>query len=63
MDFRLPLSPADSLVPRARGPVPVWIVVALVGLVLGLAVAAAGVVTDERSYAQQHGVVLRSQAL
>lgn len=63
MDFRLPLTPDDSLVPRRRGPVPLWMMVALIGLVLGLAVAAAGVVTDERDYAQQHGVVLRSQAL
>lgn len=63
MDFRLPLSPDDALVPRKRGPVPVWIMLAVVGLILGIAVAAAGAVTDERDYAHQHGVVLRSQAL
>ena len=28
MDFRLPLSPDDTLVPRPRGPVPVWMLVA-----------------------------------
>ena len=63
MDFRLPLSPDDTLVPRPRGPVPVWMLIAMIGLVLGIALAAAGVVTDERDYAQQHGVVLPSRAL
>lgn len=63
MDFRLPLSPDDTLVPRKRGPVPAWIMLAVVGVVLGIAVAVAGTVTDERDYAHQHGAVLRSQAL
>jgi len=63
MDFRLPFSPDDSLVPCAHGPVRVWMLVALIGLVLGIAVAAAGMVTDDRDYAQKHGTVLRSQAL
>lgn len=63
MDFHLPFSPDDSLVPCTHGPVRVWMLVALIGLILGLAMAAAGMVTDERSYAEKHGVVLRSQAL
>ena len=63
MDFRLPFSPDDSLVPRARRPVPVWMLVALVGIVLGILVAVAGVATDERDFAHRHGTVLRSQAL
>lgn len=63
MDFHLPLTPDDSLVPRRRGPVPVWMMVALVGVVLGTAVALAGVVTDTRDFAAQHAVVLPSRAL
>lgn len=63
MDFHLPLTPDDSLVPRRRGPVPVWMMVALIGVVLGTAVALAGVVTDTRDFAAQHGVVLPSRTL
>ena len=63
MDFRLPLSPDDSLLPRRHAPVRLWMLVALIGAILGLAIAAAGVATDERDYAHQHATVLRSQAL
>ena len=63
MDFHLPFSPDDSLVPCAHGPVRAWMLVALIGIVLGVAVAVAGIATDERDYAHQHGTVLRSQAL
>jgi hypothetical protein len=63
MDFHLPLSPDDSLVPRRRGPVPVWMLVALVGVILGVAMVAAGVVTDTRDFAHRHASVLPSRAL
>ena len=63
MDFHLPFSPDDSLVPRAHGPVRLWMLVALIGMVLGAAVVFAGVASDTRDAAHRHAAVLRSQAL
>ena len=63
MDFHLPLVPDDTLVPRAHGPVPVWMLVALIGAVLGAAIVLAGISTDTRDYAHKHAVVLPSRVL
>lgn len=63
MDFRLPLTPDDSHLCRAHRPVRLWMLVALIGTILGLAMAMAGVATDERDFAHRHGAVLPSQAL
>jgi hypothetical protein len=63
MDFRLPLAPDDSLFPHAHGPVSLWMLVALIGTVLGAAVVLAGVESDTRDVAHRHAAVLPSQAL
>ena len=63
MDFHLPLSPDDALIPRRHGPVPLWLLVALIVAVLGVAMAVAAVVTDTRDYAHRHAAVLPSRAL
>ena len=63
MDFHLPLTPNDSLVPRGHGPVRLWMLVALIGLVLGAAVVFAGVESDTRDTAQRHATVLPSRVL
>jgi hypothetical protein len=63
MDFHLPFTPDDSLVPRGHGPVRLWMLVALIGIVLGAAVVFAGVTADSRDAAHRHATVLRSQAL
>jgi hypothetical protein len=63
MDFHLPLTPDDSLVPRRHGPVRIWIMVAVMGVILGIAMVAAGVSTDTRDFAHRHASVLPSQAL
>jgi hypothetical protein len=62
MDY--PLSANDlSHTPRARGPVAIWFLVALIGIVLGGAALAAALTTDTRDYAARHASVLRSHAL
>ena len=63
MDFHLPLTPDDTLVPRSHAPVRLWMLVTLIVAVLGLAIAAAGAVTDTRDFAQRHASVPRGHAL
>ena len=63
MDLHLPLSPDDTLVPRRRRPVPLWMLVALIGVILGGAVVLAGVVTDERDFAHRHASIPHARAL
>jgi hypothetical protein len=63
MDFHLPLTPDDSLVPRRRGPVPLWMLVALIGVVLVASMVAASLVTDTRDFAQRHASVLVARFL
>ena len=58
MDFHLPLEPDDSLVPCRHGPVSLWLLVTLIVAILGLATAAANLLTDERTVAERHATVL-----
>lgn len=48
---------------RARGPVALWILVAIIGLVLGSAAILAAFATDTRDFAARHSTVLASRAL
>jgi hypothetical protein len=48
---------------RSRGPVALWMLAALIGIVLGVAALAGSSVTDTRDFATRHGRVLASQAL
>ena len=48
---------------RARGPVAIWILVAVIGLVLGGAAILAALSTDTRDFAARHSTVLSSHAL
>jgi hypothetical protein len=48
---------------RARVPVALWILAALVVTVLGAAVLGAASATDTRDFAARHATVLPSQAL
>jgi hypothetical protein len=63
MDLHLPLAPDDSLVRRSHGPVRIWMLVALIGIVLGAAVVFAGIASDTRDFAHRHAAVLQSRAL
>jgi hypothetical protein len=63
MDLHLPLSPDDTLLRRSHRPVPLWLLVALIVAVLGMAMVVAGVVTDTRDFAHRHAAVLPSRAL
>lgn len=63
MDYRLPLAPDDrELLRRARGPAPLWLLVLLIGLVLGGASLAAALTVDTRDFAARHGSVLAARA-
>ncbi len=63
MDHRLPLAPDDrELLGRPRGPAPVWLLVALIGVVLGAASVAAALTVDNRDFAARHASVLASRA-
>ena len=42
---------------RARHPVMTWMLVAIVGVVLGLALVAAALTPDTRSFAERHAFV------
>jgi hypothetical protein len=48
---------------RARGPVALWILIAVIGIVLGGAAILAAVTTDTRDFATRHSTVLGSRAL
>ena len=63
MDHRLPFVPDDrELLARPRGPAPVWLLVALIGVVLGAASVAAALTVDNRDFAARHASVLASRA-
>ena len=47
----------DARCGRARRPVAAWMLLALVGAVLGLALVAAGITPDTRNFAQRHEFV------
>ena len=48
---------------RARGPVAIWILVAVIGVVLGGLSILAAFATDTRDFAARHSTVLESRAL
>jgi hypothetical protein len=48
---------------RARGPVAIWILVAVIGVVLGTMSILAAFTTDTRDFAARHRTVLESRAL
>ena len=52
-----------ELARRARGPVALWLLAAVIGIVLGGAALLAAVTTDTRDFASRHRTVLESQAL
>jgi hypothetical protein len=60
IDF--PYSPAEAG-ERPRKPLSLWLMVALIGVVLGGAALAASLATDTRDFAARHHTVLRTQAL
>jgi hypothetical protein len=49
--------------PYRRGPFAAWLLVALIGTILGVAMVAAGLTTDTRDFAARHGTVLKTQVL
>jgi hypothetical protein len=62
MDF--PYSTDDcALDRRGRKPVSLWLMVALIGIILGGAALAASLSTDTRDFAARHGTVLTTRAL
>ena len=52
-----------ELARRARGPVAIWVLLALIGIVLGTAALLAAVTTDTRDFATRHATVLASRNL
>ena len=48
---------------RARGPVAVWLLLAVIGIVLGSISVLAAFSTDTRDFKARHGTVLESRAL
>ena len=52
-----------ELARRARGPVAIWILVAVVGVLLGSISLLAALTTDTRDFAARHATVLESRAL
>ncbi|MEP7262282.1 MAG: hypothetical protein ABI669_13825 [Usitatibacter sp.] len=62
MDF--PNSPEDRALER-RGPnrLALWLMVAMIGFILGGAALAAACTTDTRDFAARHASVLRTTAL
>ncbi len=62
MDF--PFSPDDTaLERRVHNPRAAWLLVALIGLILGGAALAASFTTDTRDFAARHGTVLATRYL
>ena len=62
VDFPYPRDGADSA-PRSRNPAAAWLLVVLIGVVLGGAAVAASLMTDTRDFATRHGTVLATRAL
>ena len=59
MNLQFPdLDPRPEGYPGARRPLVAWMLLALVGAVLGLALVAAGVTPDTRTFAERHQSVL-----
>jgi hypothetical protein len=52
-----------ELARRARGPVAIWLLVAVIGVVLGGVSILAAYSTDTRDFAARHATVLGSRAL
>lgn len=48
---------------RARGPISLWMLAALIGIVLGTAALAAAFTTDSRDFAARHQAVHGRHAL
>lgn len=48
---------------RARAPVALWVLLALIGIVLGAAAVLAAVTTDTRDFAQRHATVVQERLL
>lgn len=61
MDF--PYTPHDGAERRARGPVALWLLFVLIGVVLGGAALVASLTTDTRDFAARHGSVLAPRLL
>lgn len=57
------LSQDPLLAPRERGPVAIWMLIALIGLVLGGAALASAFATDSGDFAARHGSVLATCVL
>ena len=62
-DVRARVSQDGTLQRPYQGPIAAWMLVALIGLVLGTAALAAAFATDSRDFAARHGTVLQSRAL
>jgi hypothetical protein len=52
-----------EMVRRARAPVAIWVLLAVIGIVLGAAAMLAAVTTDTRDFATRHATVLASRNL
>jgi hypothetical protein len=52
-----------ELARRARGPVAIWILLAVIGVILAGASVLAAFSTDTRDFATRHSTVLASRAL
>ena len=63
MDFPFYPDPSAYELSRQRGPVDVWALVAVIGLVLAAAALGAASVTDTRDFAARHSTVLSTCAL
>ena len=62
MDF--PYSPGDAAQHcRPRKPLSAWLMLAVIGAILGGAALAASLTTDTRDFAARHGTVLTTRAL
>ena len=63
--MQLPIEPNDPLLQqhRRRGPVALWPLVAVIGIVLASAALGAALSTDTRDFAARHGSIPRTHAL
>ena len=48
-----------ALARRARGPVAIWLLLAVIGIVLGAAALLAAMTTDTRDFASRHATVVQ----